>query len=222
MAAGTAGNLITYDASGNPAAVATGTATHVLTSNGAGAAPTFQAAAGGGGTGWTLIDEGTASSVSTVVEDGIFTSAYDEYQLVLIGAKTDTDTNGLRLKLRISGSDIADNYALAGVTATTAGGTPGSVNYTAANNQPFWVIYGSSGTGTDEYSHSIFTLWPLSGLEQRMIFHSNSRSHVPTLAHHSGSGWIPGVTSNVDGFKITTAAEGSYTLDITQWRVFGR
>jgi hypothetical protein len=49
MAPGTAGNLITYDASGNPAAVATGTATHVLTSNGAGAAPTFQAAAGGSG-----------------------------------------------------------------------------------------------------------------------------------------------------------------------------
>jgi hypothetical protein len=46
MASGTAGNLITYDASGNPAAVATGTATHVLTSNGAGAAPTFQAATG--------------------------------------------------------------------------------------------------------------------------------------------------------------------------------
>ena len=48
MAGGTDGNLITYDASGDPAYVATGTATHVLTSNGAGAAPTFQAAAGGG------------------------------------------------------------------------------------------------------------------------------------------------------------------------------
>jgi hypothetical protein len=48
LAAGTAGNLITYDASGNPAAVATGTSGQVLTSNGAGAAPTFQAAAGGG------------------------------------------------------------------------------------------------------------------------------------------------------------------------------
>tara|TARA_R110002050_G_scaffold185841_1_gene319950 strand:+ start:379 stop:1272 length:894 start_codon:yes stop_codon:yes gene_type:complete len=45
MAGGTDGNLITYDASGDPAHVATGTATHVLTSNGAGAAPTFQAAA---------------------------------------------------------------------------------------------------------------------------------------------------------------------------------
>ena len=51
LASGTAGNLIAYDASGNPAAVATGTSGHVLTSNGAGAAPTFQAAPGGGGGG---------------------------------------------------------------------------------------------------------------------------------------------------------------------------
>jgi hypothetical protein len=43
MAAGTAGNLISYDASGNPVAVATGTAGQVLTSRGAGLAPTMQA-----------------------------------------------------------------------------------------------------------------------------------------------------------------------------------
>ena len=48
MAGGTDGNLITYDASGDPAHVATGAATHVLTSNGTGAAPTFQAAPAGG------------------------------------------------------------------------------------------------------------------------------------------------------------------------------
>jgi len=47
MAGGTDGNLITYDTSGNPAYVATGSATHVLTSNGADTVPTFQAAAGG-------------------------------------------------------------------------------------------------------------------------------------------------------------------------------
>jgi hypothetical protein len=45
---GTDGELITWDASGNPAAVAVGSSGQVLTSNGAGAAPTFQAAAGGG------------------------------------------------------------------------------------------------------------------------------------------------------------------------------
>lgn len=49
MAGGTDGNLITYDASGNPAYVDTGLATQVLTSNGAGTAPTFQAGGGGGG-----------------------------------------------------------------------------------------------------------------------------------------------------------------------------
>jgi len=44
MAPGTDGNLITYDASGNPVAVATGTAGQILTSAGAGAPPTFAAA----------------------------------------------------------------------------------------------------------------------------------------------------------------------------------
>lgn len=42
MAGGTAGNLLTYDAAGDPAYVVTGTAGQVLTSNGAGAAPTMQ------------------------------------------------------------------------------------------------------------------------------------------------------------------------------------
>jgi hypothetical protein len=48
MASGTDGELITYDASGNPAKVAVGTVDHVLTSGGVGVAPTFQAAAAGG------------------------------------------------------------------------------------------------------------------------------------------------------------------------------
>jgi len=48
MAGGTDGNLITYDASGDPAYVTTGTSGQVLTSGGAGVAPTFQAAASGG------------------------------------------------------------------------------------------------------------------------------------------------------------------------------
>jgi hypothetical protein len=73
MAAGTDGNLISYDTNGDPVAVATGTATHVLTSNGAGAAPTFQAAAGGAATivhaftnTTTTTYTGTASSFGTV------------------------------------------------------------------------------------------------------------------------------------------------------------
>ena len=48
MAAGTDGNIISYDASGNPVAVATGNAGQVLTSAGAGAPPTFSDPAAGG------------------------------------------------------------------------------------------------------------------------------------------------------------------------------
>jgi hypothetical protein len=73
MAAGTDGNLITYDTNGDPAYVVTGSATQVLTSNGAGAAPTFQAPAGGGATvvhtfsnNTTTTYTGTASSFGTV------------------------------------------------------------------------------------------------------------------------------------------------------------
>ena len=42
MASGTDGNIISYDASGNPVAVATGSSGQVLTSAGAGAQPSFQ------------------------------------------------------------------------------------------------------------------------------------------------------------------------------------
>jgi hypothetical protein len=48
LADGTDGELITWSASAVAATVAVGTATHVLTSNGTGAAPTFQAAGSGG------------------------------------------------------------------------------------------------------------------------------------------------------------------------------
>ena len=44
MASGTDGNIITYDASGNPAVVASGTAGHFLKSQGADTVPVFAAA----------------------------------------------------------------------------------------------------------------------------------------------------------------------------------
>lgn len=48
MAGGTDGNIISYDASGNPVAIATGSDGQVLTSAGAGNPPAFEDAAGGG------------------------------------------------------------------------------------------------------------------------------------------------------------------------------
>jgi hypothetical protein len=48
MASGTDGNIISYDASGNPVAIATGSDGQVLTSTGAGSPPAFEAVPAGG------------------------------------------------------------------------------------------------------------------------------------------------------------------------------
>lgn len=81
MADGTDGNIITYDASGNPAAVSTGSSGQVLTSAGAGSPPTFGAAPGEEfllyhhtGTTNTAGDTYTAGAFRTVTLD---TEVYD-------------------------------------------------------------------------------------------------------------------------------------------------
>ena len=67
MASGTDGNLITYDASGNPAAVAAGTSGHYLKSQGAGSVPVFAAVSAGG----TLTAKQATTSGSSVDFTGI-------------------------------------------------------------------------------------------------------------------------------------------------------
>jgi hypothetical protein len=73
MAAGTDGNIISYDASGNPVAIATGTDGQVLTSAGAGAAPAFEALPAGGLTSdmvTTTYDVSTASGTQDITGFG--------------------------------------------------------------------------------------------------------------------------------------------------------
>ena len=69
MAGGTDGNIITYDASGNPAVIATGTRGHFLKSAGAGAAPTF-ADAGNSKNGLITLDVTTATGTVAVTSLG--------------------------------------------------------------------------------------------------------------------------------------------------------
>ena len=76
MADGTDGNLITYDASGNPAAVSTGNSGQVLKSAGAGSAPSFGASGG-----YTFVSTTTASSSSNIAFEGL--SGNFDYMFIL-------------------------------------------------------------------------------------------------------------------------------------------
>ena len=112
MASGTDGNLITYDASGNPAHVATGSAGQVLTSAGAGAPPTF--ATGGA---LALINRATFSTASTVAITGFTSATYDSYQIRIHGIVSNDAVN-VNLRTSTDGGSSYDsssnNYAYAG------------------------------------------------------------------------------------------------------------
>ena len=99
LASGTDGELITWDASGDPATVAVGTATHVLTSNGAGAAPTFQSAAGGGKLKQHTFVEGSSGGIST---------SSDSY-VDITDMKTTLTTTGGNLVARLTMNIDCDN-----------------------------------------------------------------------------------------------------------------
>ena len=91
MAGGTDGQIITYDASGDPVAVGPGTDGQVLTSTGAGSPPAFEDASG-----WKLLHTrtGTSSDFHMGYDSGTkFTADYNFY-MVHISNWYEADTTG--------------------------------------------------------------------------------------------------------------------------------
>lgn len=127
LKAGTDGELITWDASGNPAAVAAGSSTQVLTSNGAGAAPTFQAPAAGGS--MVLIATSVASNSANLTITGL-DDTYATYLVIGDDLRPATDNQNMHILLGDSGgidSGGADyawgartNMAIDGTSSSTA------------------------------------------------------------------------------------------------------
>jgi len=124
MAGGTDGNLITYDASGDPAFVTTGNATEVLTSNGAGTAPTFQAAGGGGGAFTLINNDMTSTSVTGTTYGtvdtytGITMGADDMIMIKIHGTNTTAGTARARLTFGDgTNTDVGDEMRFNSSTA---------------------------------------------------------------------------------------------------------
>jgi len=127
LAAGTIGELLTWDATTAAAVVAVGTATHVLTSNGVGVAPTFQAPATVG----DVVGPGSAVDNTITVFDGITGKLLKDSGVVLaIAANTYSITRGTASLDIASGSvlDVNANLTVSGVSSinqnVTTTGTP--------------------------------------------------------------------------------------------------
>jgi len=104
MASGTDGNIISYDASGNPVAIATGTSGHFLKSQGAGAQPVFAADNKGA---MTFINTTDISSAATYAFTATAAASYDGYGLFLQNIIPVTDD--VRMWFRTS-TDSGSSY----------------------------------------------------------------------------------------------------------------
>lgn len=154
MAHGTDGNLITYDAAGAPAFVATGTATHALTSNGAGTAPTFQALPAGGA--FTTIEVATPSG-ATSVEFTTDIDSYDALFLVFSGLRSSSNLAELQMGYSINAGtsyanpDESSRTTVIGTTETHSSTAPSTIavdvgNATGENVSGYGYINNMSGT----------------------------------------------------------------------------
>jgi hypothetical protein len=128
-----AGDLAVGTGANTAARLAAGaTSGHVLTSNGAGVAPSWQAAAGGGGA-LVLLEQHTASASSSLDFTTFISSTYDTYKIELVDIVAATSTADLRLHFGSGGGptyDTGNNYqwsadgrASGAAAYTDAGGT---------------------------------------------------------------------------------------------------
>jgi len=134
LKAGTDGEIISWDASGNPVAVGVGSDGQVLTSTGAGSPPAFEA-------GNPSLLYSTASTVDTgtlTISSTYITSTHRWYKIYLSG-KMKTDDVTLRMRYSIGGSDVTsgyshDNAEIGADSNTTSQGSAAYININHVNN----------------------------------------------------------------------------------------
>jgi hypothetical protein len=203
LAGGTDGNVISYDASGDPVAIATGNDGQVLTSAGAGQPCAFEAAAGGGA--WTFIKSATASTASSVdfvdgTSDVVIDATYIAYQIW--GFNIETDTDDSRLMLQYS-TDTGSSWITSGYDATVYKQYDGGGVERDDTDAAYTID--SIGTGTNEFCNFHFTIFDPSDASNYTfaIGHAANRDHSASANMFFQVGGSCYETAGaVDGFRL--------------------
>ena len=157
MAAGTDGNIISYDASGNPVAIATGSDGQALHSAGAGAQPAFETLSGAG---WEFVEKVTASTSSTIeLGEGDIDSGYDYIILCRnVDNSADFDTTaGPKIQFGTGGTPTyqTSGYKNQSLRAEAAGTTSTRDDITAGISIASPNTVGGAGAGEIWSSESV-------------------------------------------------------------------
>ena len=177
MAGGTDGQIITYDASGDPVAVGPGTDGQVLTSTGAGSPPAFE------GTSTRTTSSNTVLSSQANVDYTGFSSTLKRFDIHVSALSTSGANFGVRLgtggTLKTSGHNVGAGYIRSSSNVTTSydGGfltyglndagysNNGYFTFTkvSATEDKWWCMANISEYGTGDHWFVIFGYVTLTG-----------------------------------------------------------
>ena len=215
MAGGTDGNLITYDASGDPAYVATGTVGQVLTSGGAGVAPTMQDAAGGGA--WNLISSATASASSSIDFASGIDSTYDVYKLYIVALTPSNNATSLFMRVKQSGTSRSSGndyrWRVSSAYYTNGYGAADQNN----SDTEIELAFGIGGEGASNtagnFIHYEITMYKPSDTTGKKNFNFVGYTANQSVRHMGllGQGIFQGNNSAIDGLDFRMSA-GTITV----------
>jgi hypothetical protein len=205
----TAGDIIVGGASGTPARVAAGsTSGYVLTSNGAGVAPSWQVASGGGGSGWPLSGSFTLSGPTgtgnwTLVGNQTF-SGTDKYVIFAPGT-----TAGGRLKqiTTTQGATFGHFYETLNEGYLNSDGQYDAVRMDGYNTNG---AGGRVNTGDAEFHTALESHYIGGGTHANGDF----EYHLQSLSRNGNTNRHYSI--NVQ--KQTGVAQGYSALDVFEWR----
>jgi hypothetical protein len=192
LADGTDGNIISFDASGNPVAVATGSSGQALTSGGAGAAPAFAAVPAG----LNFIGSTTASDDATITVTGL-TTTYDMYLIGINDLKIATDAQDIHMRFGDSGgidSEAAD-YAWFNTAFTSDAdntGTTTDPKGSEDSSDSFICISGQNNAVGNAATEGFGGMWTLTN--------AGAGTNLPgVIGNYNNTNQSTGVTIGISG-----------------------
>ena len=198
MASGTDGNIISYDASGNPVAIATGSDGQVLTSTGAGSPPAFEAIPGGG----------KVLQVVSVTKTDTFTtssSSFTDITGLTANITPASTSNKVYVQVSIQGSqDVNANRVsvklLRGSTAIAVGASAGSRSQASSGlSSPHGdIIASSSVTFLDSPSSSSQQTYKM----QTAVTAGSGNSFINRTENDSDASGMPRYASTITLMEI--------------------
>ena len=220
LKAGTDGNIISYDASGDPVAIATGNDRQVLTSTGAGSPPAFEAA--GGGAHSLLQTQNASDSASIAFNSTYITSTYRDY-MVIVSSMTPA-SEGYKLKLYISDDNGSSYKSGSGYDYGTRGfNSAAGTAHTAEQNSTTGFQLFDDTTPNDAERSVSFILNMFHPLSTSAAFHYYCNGHLVSTddnghLFHSGGYYDADRTDAINNIKFQMSS-GNITSG--QFRLYG-